>query len=192
MGTEFVASHIWRVVDHEKLASRIPLLNTFVPNLVWLPSQVAKLSDREGEVVQRTLQAMAYRIYRNAPVQPHAKERAEEAWSMIPPPDEPLEPFADSDLNWFEATPAFRETRINRIESVMAALDLLAQGRPLPERVVTTRYAAGLPMVSESKRHQLRDFLGSLAGPSWSKPQPDWNEGDGQKAAGASGPEDLH
>ena len=68
MGSESVASHIWRVVAHDDLASRIPLLNSFVPNLVWLPSQVAKLTDLDGGLVQRTLQAMAYRVYRDAPV----------------------------------------------------------------------------------------------------------------------------
>lgn len=47
LGSEFVASHIWRENLTGTLASRIPILNTFVPNLVWLPSQVAKLSDRE-------------------------------------------------------------------------------------------------------------------------------------------------
>lgn len=46
MGSEFVAAHIWRKVDSDRLASRIPLLNTFVPNLVWLPSQVSKLGSR--------------------------------------------------------------------------------------------------------------------------------------------------
>ncbi len=67
MGTEFVASHVWRKVNAIDLASRIPLLNTFVPNLVWLPSQVAKLSDVEGGIVQQTLQAMSRAIYGTAP-----------------------------------------------------------------------------------------------------------------------------
>ena len=65
MGSEFVASHIWRKVDADRLASRIPLLNTFVPNLVWLPSQIAKLSDIEGGIVQQTLQAISRGIYSN-------------------------------------------------------------------------------------------------------------------------------
>jgi len=43
MGNEFVASHVWRVVDHAEVKSRLPLLNSFVPNLVWLLVQVSKL-----------------------------------------------------------------------------------------------------------------------------------------------------
>src|ERR1019366_8734253 len=86
MGSEFVASHIWRVVDHADLASRHPLLNSFVPNLVWLPGQVAKLSDRQGGIVQKTLEALSYKVYRQAPVHPNLAEIVEEAWEMIPQP----------------------------------------------------------------------------------------------------------
>ncbi len=76
MGTEFVASHVWRVVNLDELASRVPLLNSFVPNVVWLPSQVAKLTDLEGGVVQRTLAAMSYRIYRDAVVDDAVKNES--------------------------------------------------------------------------------------------------------------------
>ena len=91
MGNEFVASHVWRVVDHAKLASRVPLLNSFVPNLVWLPTQVSKLSDREGGPVQRALQATAWSMFRSAPVAPHLSEIVEAAWEMIPEPDDKVE-----------------------------------------------------------------------------------------------------
>jgi hypothetical protein len=87
MGTEFVASHVWReVLGTNQLASRDPVLNSFIPNLVWLPTQVAKLTDREGGV-QKTLQSMAWAIYREAPVAPHLNEQVEAAWKMIPEPE---------------------------------------------------------------------------------------------------------
>ena len=48
----FVASHIWREIDpmhsNKLLTSRDPWTYSFVPNLVWLPAQVSKLTDREG------------------------------------------------------------------------------------------------------------------------------------------------
>jgi hypothetical protein len=44
-------------------APRNALTYSFLPNLVWLPSQLAKLSDREGSFVQ-TLAAVSRRIYR--------------------------------------------------------------------------------------------------------------------------------
>ena len=56
IGNGFVASHVWRKINNSvvdaDLASRDPLLNTFIPNLVWLPAQVSKLSDREGDFTQ--------------------------------------------------------------------------------------------------------------------------------------------
>ncbi len=107
MGSEFVASHVWRKVQHADLASRIPILNSFVPNLVWLPAQVAKLTDREGEVVQKTLQSMSFAIYRHAPVAPHLEDLVEEAWAMMPEP-QPID-VSDSNINWFEMTGQFSQ-----------------------------------------------------------------------------------
>ena len=160
MGSEFVACHIWRIVDHTDLASRHPLLNSFIPNLVWLPGQVAKLSDRQGGVIQRTLEAVSYAVYRDAPVLPHLRPIAEEAWDMIPPPTVTLQDFAPTDLNWFRTTSAFFRTRTSRLDSVIEALDAIDQGLPLGERVVTRRYAAGLPLVPHADRSALKVHLG--------------------------------
>ncbi len=51
LGTGFVASHIWgkiTVEDNSLISSRHHMLNSFVPNIVWLPLQISKLTDREG------------------------------------------------------------------------------------------------------------------------------------------------
>ena len=44
-----------------------PLAYSFVPNLVWLPSEVAKLTDRQDSFVQRYVQAISTRLYRDYP-----------------------------------------------------------------------------------------------------------------------------
>lgn len=156
MGNEFVASHVWRVVDHSALASRVPLLNSFVPNLVWLPAQVSKLSDREGSPVQATLQAMAWRLYREAPVAAHLRDVVEEAWRLIP---EPTVDVDLPDLNFFEPTTRFYATRRTRLESVLRALKRLRDGLDLDEKVVTTRYTEGLPALDGSVRDELLQHL---------------------------------
>ena len=157
MGTEFVASHVWRLVHHEKLASRHPLLNSFVPNLVWLPSQVSKLTDREGAVMQRALQGLAWTIFRNAPVEPHLREVVEEAWKLVP---EPAEPVADlPPLNTFVISEQYLLTRRARLRTVISALDLIEQGQPLTPGLVTSRYAEGLPQVGTTERSALKTFL---------------------------------
>ena len=156
MGNEFVASHVWRVVDHADLASRLPRLNSFVPNLVWLPAQVSKLSDREGSAVQSTLQAMAWRLYRDAPVAAHLRDLVEDAWSLIP---EPGVTVVVPDLNVFEPTSQFYATRRKRLESVVRALERLRNGLELDEKVVTTRYTEGLPSVDPAVRAELLVYL---------------------------------
>ncbi len=157
MGSEFVAAHVWRVVKHAQLASRLPLLNSFVPNLVWLPAQIAKLTDREESVVQTTLQSMAFAVYRHAPVAPHLEEAVTEAWALIPdqlPPPRPI-----SDLNWFESTQQFFANRRHRLQSVVAALNALSVGATLTTKVVTTRYTSGLPGVAAEARRELLNHL---------------------------------
>lgn len=153
MGTKFVAAHVWRVVNHSQLASTLPLLNSFVPNLVWLPSQVAKLTDREGGVVQTTLQSMAFAIYRDAPVAPHLQDVVSAAWAMIPEPTQLATPL--SDLNWFESSDQFFATRRTRLQSVVAGLEMIAAGMPITTDVITSRYTVGLPSVAADARGEL-------------------------------------
>lgn len=157
IGTEFVASHVWREVKHPSLASRHPLLNSFVPNLVWLPSQVSKLTDREGEVMQRALQALAWKVYRTAPVAPHLRDIVDEAWDLIPQPAEI--PVNVPELNTFISTERFRSTRRDRLRSVIAATELIEGGQSLPAKVVTKRYSEGLPRVEIAQLIALRSFL---------------------------------
>ena len=158
MGTEFVASHIWREVRLDRLASRHPLLNSFVPNLVWLPSQISKLSDREGGPVQSTLQSMAWSIYRDAPVVPHLRDVVDEAWSLIPEPTM-AEPVDASELNLFEAGDGFLQTWALRVGSLVAALERLERGEALETKVISGRYTDGLPHVDLQARLALREHL---------------------------------
>jgi hypothetical protein len=158
MGTEFVASHVWRVVHSDVLASRHALLNSFIPNLVWLPAQVAKLTDREGQVVQRTLQSMAYAIYRHAPVALHLVEVVEEAWAMIPEP-EPIE-VNDDDLNWFQVSAQWLTTRSNKLQEVVGALETLEEGGAITTSLRPSRYRERLPQVPAPARAALLAHLG--------------------------------
>lgn len=158
MGREFVAAHIWRMIDHEELASRVPEFNSFVPNLVWLPSQVAKLSDREGSVMQRVLQAMAWSIYRSVKVNQNFEEVIEKAWLQIPAPD--FEINLDlTELNWFEIPETFVEKRRNSIEMVIRATHQILDGEHLSSKVISSRYTDGLPLIGHDSLEKLGVFL---------------------------------
>ena len=163
MGKEFVASHIWREVKHRELASRLPELNSFVPNLVWLPSQVAKLSDLEGSPLQRVLQSMSWSIYRNAPVAQHIQSVVVGSWTLIPTPSAVSVDLGR--LNWFEPTDTFLDTRRARLGQVIEALETLRDGGTLTKKVIATRYTEGLPTISSSDREQLLARLSGFRAP---------------------------
>lgn len=158
IGTEFVASHVWRVVKHDDLASRLPLLNSFLPNLVWLPSQIAKLSDQEGSPLQRVLQAMSYSIYRHAAVADHVRAASEEAWALIAAPEVDVTVHEES-LNWFVLTERFRSTRAARLKDVTNAFEALANGQSTVEKVVSNRYTNGLASLPASVCVAMTEYL---------------------------------
>jgi hypothetical protein len=172
LGNGFVAAHVWRVLTTDGLASRDPLTYSFVPNVVWLPSEVAALTDREGSFVQAYVQAVARKIYANVPVAPALAEVAEDAWALLPEnasvPEQGLP--AASDLNYFVPGGGWLATRLQRIRDVVEALDAAAASRPLPKaKVVSSRYTTGLsqldPGAASALAERLRPFVtgGNLA-----------------------------
>lgn len=160
MGTEFVAAHVWRICsDGGQLASRRPLLNSFIPNLVWLPKQVAKLTDKEGSSVQRILQSLSWSLYRQAEVSEHLAEVVEAAWALLPPPDDTSSQALWPSANQFVVSEAWFATRRSRVETVIQALSDVSQGKQLRKKVISTRYTDGLPGVPEPARESLDAFL---------------------------------
>ncbi len=158
LGTRFVAAHIWREVDDPKLATRLPLLNSFVPNLVWLPAQVAKLSDHEASVVQEALKSVSWAIYRHQEVEPGLRPVVDEAWALLPAPA-PISEITLEELNWFVTTPTFLALRRRRLKTVIGALEALERGSLPTGKIIASRYTAGLPKVSEAARSGLLGFL---------------------------------
>lgn len=165
MGSAFVASHVWRETLGTERASRQPLLNSFVPNVVWLPRQISKLTDREGSIVQQTLQAMSWQVYRHAPVAHHLEPPVAEAWALLPPPTLSID-VDPARLNWFEPTNRFYKLRQARIREVIDGLDRLADGMPLEKKVGNSRYTSGLPDVAEERREALRAHLARFVDPA--------------------------
>ena len=158
LGTEFVAAHIWRENNTGTLASRLPQLNTFVPNLVWLPSQVAKLSDREGSHVQTALKEVSWGIYHDLPLTGSAKTVADQSWSLLPKPVAPRN-VLETELNWFVATNKFMKTRFSKLDAVIDALEKLKDGQKVPQKLQPSRFRDGLPSVPPKTREKLLSDL---------------------------------
>lgn len=150
LGKGYVASHVWRVASGESSVSSDThtqvWLNSFVPNLVWLPVQVAKLSDREGSFVQLLLQALAHTLYRHLPVPSGAASLVEALWKRLPQPklpgSVPIPPTGN--LSYFEGTASFVQRRIGRIRSVLGALGTRRASGSIGSKVISRRYTAGL------------------------------------------------
>jgi hypothetical protein len=150
IGTSFVASHVWRELVQTGKAARDRLTYSFVPNLVWLPSQVAKLSDREGLFVQTYLQALSFRIYRNLELTPKLRRLVEPIWERLPSRPEAHEiGLPDpSTLNYFRFDQGWLARRVATLRLVIGALEDV-RGGGLPQRkTISTRYTDRLSTVS--------------------------------------------
>ena len=158
-----MACHVWRLKagTGADLSSRDRDTYSFVPNLVWLPVQVAKLTDREGSFAQAYLQALAVKIYRSVETPDRFRPTVERAWGKLPiPAGIPDSGLPDPDnLAYFDATDAYTSRRTGVIRTVAAALDDVAAGRPIRSKVVSSRYTSGLQTLSPSDLIELRATL---------------------------------
>jgi hypothetical protein len=164
IGTGFVAAHVWqRFQDGERVA-RNPLTYSFVPNLVWLPSEVAALTDLHGAFVQGYTQALAVKIYRDQKVSSSLQPAVEKAWELLPVPENvPAQGLPDvDDLDFFMPTDRWMKNRLGIIATVKAALDAVTAGAAPVGKVVSVRYTQGLKQFPPSSAGPLRDHLAAF------------------------------
>ena len=160
LGAGFVAAHVWPDT------TRFALTNSFWPNLVWLPSNIAKLTDVRGSFAQQFVQAVSRKIYGDVTVHPQLSNFTEQAWKGLPEGPELTGyelPEVES-LNFFEPPQRFFDYRLERIQFLSLALDAFASGKPLPEKVLSDRYKPGLEgVVSEAAARKLSQYLADYA-----------------------------
>ena len=134
---------------------------SFVPNLVWLPSQLSKLSNREGGFVQTFLQALSVKIYRTVPIERQLRHLVEPIWELLPERDEAsivtLPNVAD--LNYFKFDEKWLTRRVRTLDGVVQALTDVCAGTAPLKKVVATRYGEGLGGVKSTAAAKLRDEL---------------------------------
>jgi hypothetical protein len=165
LGIGFVASHVWRTPPSDQsellLAARDPLTYSFIPNLLWLPSSVAGLTDREGSFAQRYLQALSIKVYRDVPVRPSLQAVVDEAWRRLPAPTGvPVEALPDiTELNFFEHSDQFVSRRRRVIASVRNALVDLSSGRVPSGKILHGRYDDEIARVDPVARMRLAERL---------------------------------
>ena len=165
LGAGFVSAHAWRTTSEGEHASRNALTNSFWPNLVWLPANVAKLTDREGSFAQTFVQAISFKIYRGVEVHPQLRPFVEEAWSLLPPvskfPDQAL-PDVEG-LNFFDVPSSFLAKRLEKVRSVSEGLGRVEEELPVEGKVVSSRYTKGLADLKPEAAGRLREHLDRYA-----------------------------
>ena len=166
LGRGFTACHVWRQVrNSDALASRDPRTNSFVPNLVWLPTQLAKLSDREDSFVQGFLQSISRKVYRNVEPAEPLKIHAECAWSLLPEDRNELEiGIPDpSQLNYLVPNKKFFKYRMQRTADVVDLISSRLEGSSPTRQIAKGRYFEGLSRLGRNKPiSRKRELMGYL------------------------------
>lgn len=142
----FTACHIWRDLPGGGIAGEDPWLYSFIPNLIWLPSWLAPLTDRHGFPVQELLQRTSYRRFSSVEVDRAVASYAEYCWSQLPAP-RPGRTLNSEDMPEFVPGGAFFRRRIAYLDKFVTGCDdVLARGA-LAKKLICTRYTVGLPAV---------------------------------------------
>jgi hypothetical protein len=161
LGTGFVASHIWGKVTVDNnflISSRHHMLNSFVPNLVWLPVQISKLTDREGSYAQRFLQAISCQIYKNIDL----PKELDKIWEVLPCPQQvPTIRINLDKINYFDVS---NDWLTKRVEGLILEIDtiLSVNGKnenSKLEKIKASRYLPALGQTPLQQREELNEWL---------------------------------
>lgn len=154
----FTACHIWRELPDGTLAGADPWLYSFMPNLVWLPSWLAPLSDRHESHAQELLQRTSMEVFRNVAVPSPLDVYTESAWEKLPPP--PAGPaLPRSQLAFFEPDDSFFARRIAYLTKVMAGCASVLDTGALRSKVICSRYTAGLPLLEPAAVKEFHEAI---------------------------------
>jgi hypothetical protein len=160
LGTGFVASHIWGKITINNtlmISSRHHTLNSFVPNLVWLPVQISKLTDREGSYAQKILQALSYTIYKKI----NMPKDISRIWEAITYPED-LKGFnIDVEkINYFIVPDSWLRKRIN---GLIAEIDYIVSidknDNEKRFKVKSRQYLPTLKQITIERRREMNEWL---------------------------------
>lgn len=153
----FTACHIWRDLPNGRVGGEDPFIYSFIPNLVWLPTPLAPLTDRHGSLVQLLLQRTS-RLKYWGQEPPQFLPYTDRAWDQLaaPPPGRTLD--IDSLAN-FAADPAFVRRRLEYIDRIVAGADSVVRTGGLSSKLISSRYTAGLPRLEKHAVERFRDLL---------------------------------
>ena len=154
----FTACHIWRDLPSGELAGADPWLYSFVPNLIWLPTWLAPLTDRQGGYLQFMLQRTSVALFKGIEVREPVSRYAETAWAKLPSPP-PVPGLVLEQLNMFSAVPSYFDRRLNYLYKFVEGCDEILEGRTIEQKLICTRYTDELPQLDHRDVKEFRDAM---------------------------------
>ena len=153
----FVACHVWRGEVEGRPLHANPLLNSFVPNLVWLPRDLARMSDQVGSYTQRLLQVIARKLYLDVEFGGRLGEYVRKSWRLLPEPG--MRPkFFQAPLNLFAHDAQAFARKEKSLRDVYEGILRIRNGVQVG-KVFSTRYGPGLRELAPKKLDELATFL---------------------------------
>lgn len=160
LGNGFVSSHIWRVIQGASesfISNRNHQFNSFVPNIVWLPRQISKLTNRDNSVAQKVIQAISFQLYEHI----YMPQEINRLWASLPMPVEYEEMEIDvKRLTFFKYTDSWMKKRKNKLKKEIDSI--LSYGEsydPSIRKVKCSRYLPTLARVPIENRSELIEYL---------------------------------
>ena len=163
LGNSWVASHVWMSMQTKgEHACEWECTNSFIPNLVWLPSQLSKLTDRDGSYAQQFLKHISHLLYSKVRI---ASPMLSGIWSELKDPGiTPVTKFSLDDLNFFDSDArwiADKKTKLN--QELQSILDILDDPTVEVKVVYNDRYTSTLrdasKVMADPDKENLRDWI---------------------------------
>lgn len=149
-GTGYVACHVWRELPIQNtIACQNPKTNSFIPNLVWLPKQIASLTDRDGSYAQQLIEKISYEIYRNRSLSENCHVDVNRIWNMLPCPKIALPAGFDlHKLNYFKSDNKWLKRRKGMLNSEIQEILSVFSGKVAQSKIKSGSYTTTLQQVA--------------------------------------------
>ena len=138
-------------------------LYSFLPNVVWLPRPLAALTDADGAFAQTLLKVTSIRLFKPTIPAADVLFYTTRSWAQLPHPageglsDEWTSPAG---LATFTSSALYARRRLAYNRKLTAGVAAAAAGQQLPRRIICSRYASGLPLLSPGRaRSAHRDIV---------------------------------
>lgn len=159
LGNHWVASHVWMSMQTRSgHACEWERTNSFIPNLVWLPKQLSKLTDRDGSYAQQFLKHLSYRLYSETRI---TNPMISGIWHELKDPGiTPESKFSRNDLNFFDSDAEWiNDKKTTLHQELQSILDILNNPSAAVKSVYNERYTSTLRDASRTMNHAVKNNL---------------------------------